>query len=71
MEDLAAPQPRLPYASVAQVCLRWVIQHGAIVATGTGADPAKASAYAREDLDSVYKFVLTPAEMALLDTYGA
>ena len=34
--------------SVAQVCLRWTLQRGAIVATGTGATAASAAGYAKE-----------------------
>jgi len=52
--------------SAAQVCLRWVLEKGCMIASGTGADPTKAAAYAKENLD-IYGFQLTPEEMATLD----
>ena len=33
-------------ASVAQVCLRWIMQKGCIMAVGTGSNPAEVTAYA-------------------------
>ena len=54
--------------SVAQVCLRWVLQHGAVMAVGTGANASKVAGYAEEDLD-LYGFALSDSEMALLDNY--
>ena len=52
--------------SVYQVCLRWVLERGAILAVGTGSDPSTAGAYAKENLD-IYDFTLTAAEIATLD----
>ena len=33
-------------ASVAQVCLRWIMQKGCIMAVGTGSNPKQVAAYA-------------------------
>ena len=52
--------------TAAQVCLRWVIQRGAVIASGTGADPTKATAYTKENLD-IFRFSLTNNEMDALD----
>ena len=51
--------------SAAQICLRWVLQRGAVVASGTGGDAAKAAQYAAEDLDTL-AFALSEDEMAQL-----
>ena len=55
--------------STYQVCLRWVLDRGAILAVGTGSDPSTAGAYAKENLD-IYDFTLTAAEVATLDAIG-
>jgi len=47
---------------LAQVCLRWVLQRGAIMAIGTGSDATNIGNYTKEDLD-VFGFNLTEAEM--------
>ena len=52
--------------SIAQVCLRWVLQRGCVMAVGTGANATTAAEYAKEDLD-LYGFELTSAEMTTLD----
>lgn len=52
--------------SVAQVCLRWVLQRGCVMAVGTGSDAKKAAEYAKEDLD-LYGFELTAADMKTLN----
>jgi len=52
--------------SVAQVCLRYVIDRGCVLAVGTGNDAATAKAYAVEDM-GIFDFALTSAEMALLN----
>ena len=52
--------------SVAQVCLRWILQHGAALAVGLGANATTIPAYAATNLD-LYSFELADAEMALLD----
>lgn len=52
--------------SAAQVCLRWVLQRGAIVATGTGNNTAKVATYAHDDLN-VFGFSLTDAEVDTLN----
>lgn len=44
-----------------QVCLRWILQYGSIMAVGTGANSSTAKAYAAEDLD-LFDFELTQAE---------
>jgi len=48
--------------SVAQVCLRWVLQMGAVIAVGTGKNATTADAYAKQNLD-LYGFNLTDSEM--------
>merc|ERR1712228_790242 len=48
--------------STAQVCLRWVLQRGALLAVGLGANTSKMAAYATENLD-VFSFSLTDVEM--------
>ena len=55
---------------VSQVCLRWVLQKGAIMAVGIGANVTKMPTYAAEDL-ALYGFKLTESDMALLDSIGA
>ena len=52
--------------SVYQVCLRWVLDRGAVLAVGTGSDPKTAPAYAKENLD-IYGFALTTKEIATLN----
>ena len=52
--------------SVAQVCLRWVLQRGCVMAVGTGSDAEKAAEYAKEDLN-LYGFELTATEMKTLN----
>eukprot|EP00038_Savillea_parva_P020013 m.30218 g.30218 ORF g.30218 m.30218 type:complete len:331 (-) comp4680_c0_seq1:145-1137(-) len=52
--------------STAQVCLRWGLQRGAVIATGTGNNATTAGAYAKENLD-VFGFTLTPTEMDKLN----
>ena len=49
-----------------QVCLRWTLQRGVAIAAGTGADPATAPQYARENLD-VFKFSLADTDMVVLN----
>lgn len=51
--------------SAAQVCLRYVLDRGGIIACGTGADSSTVASYAKENLD-IYGFALTPAEMTAL-----
>lgn len=52
--------------STAQVCLRWVVQRGAVLASGTGSDPTKAAQYAKENL-GIFGFNLTVPEMQILN----
>eukprot|EP00041_Stephanoeca_diplocostata_P015856 m.305232 g.305232 ORF g.305232 m.305232 type:complete len:421 (+) comp20177_c0_seq1:127-1389(+) len=52
--------------SVSQVCLRWVLQRGCVIASGTGADSSTVGPYAKENLD-IFNFSLTPAEMGSLN----
>merc|ERR1711871_869677 len=51
--------------STAQVCLRWVLQRGAVMAVGTGANASTVGDYAAEDLD-LYGFELSNQEMDAL-----
>jgi diketogulonate reductase-like aldo/keto reductase len=55
--------------SAAQVCLRWVLEREVILASGTGSDPTKAAAYAKENL-GIYDFSLTADEMKTLNGLG-
>lgn len=54
---------------VSQVCLRWVLQKGAVFAVGLGANVSVMSEYSKEDLD-LYSFELSAAEMATLSSQG-
>ena len=54
---------------VSQVCLRWVLQKGAAMAVGLGANATRMPSYATEDLD-LYSFELTTEEMATLSATG-
>jgi diketogulonate reductase-like aldo/keto reductase len=51
----------------AQVCLRWVLQRGAVMAIGTGSNAASISNYTKEDLD-LFGFELTAAEMTTINS---
>jgi diketogulonate reductase-like aldo/keto reductase len=56
--------------STAQVCLRWGLQKGAIVAGGIGTNATKASSYSVSDLETLEpQFELTADDMHYLDTY--
>eukprot|EP00037_Helgoeca_nana_P032554 m.414365 g.414365 ORF g.414365 m.414365 type:complete len:378 (+) comp29331_c0_seq1:36-1169(+) len=48
--------------SVSQVCLRWVLQMGAVVAVGTGTNASTTRGYAAENLN-LFTFNLTQHEM--------
>jgi len=52
--------------SAAQVCLRYILERGAIVAAGTGANASQVGPYAKENL-GVYDFQLTAAEVKALN----
>eukprot|EP01051_Picozoa_sp_SAG22_P008363 SAG22_NODE_634_length_8373_cov_4.731085_2_plen_185_part_00 len=52
--------------SAAQVCLRYILDKGAIMAIGTGSDASKIDEYTEEDL-GVYSFSLTAAEVKQID----
>ncbi len=56
--------------SLAQVCLRWVLDRGAIAAAGTGANASTVGDYAKENLD-VYDFSLDEGDMAYLNSIRA
>lgn len=55
--------------SIAQVCLRWVIQSGAIIAAGTGSNTSTVGDYAKENLD-VYGFELSDSDMLYLTSFA-
>ena len=55
--------------SVSQVCLRWVLQKGAAMAVGLGANATQMPTYATEDLH-IYNFSLSDAEMTTLSGTG-
>jgi diketogulonate reductase-like aldo/keto reductase len=44
--------------SASQVCMRWVLQHGAVIAAGTGSNATTAPAYSAENLD-IFDFTLS------------
>ena len=52
--------------SPAQVCLRWVLQHGAVIASGTGSNATTAGTYSKENL-GIFDFELSDAEMMKLN----
>ena len=52
--------------SLAQICLRWVLQRGAVVAAGTGANASTVAAYAKENL-GIFDFQLSDADMGYLN----
>lgn len=52
---------------VSQVCLRWVLQKGAIMAVGLGSNATTMPSYAKGNID-LYGFNLTAAEMTFLNT---
>mmetsp|Transcript_1898 Transcript_1898/g.4766 ORF Transcript_1898/g.4766 Transcript_1898/m.4766 type:complete len:282 (-) Transcript_1898:34-879(-) len=56
--------------STYQVCLRWVLDRGCIMAAGTGSNASTVGPYAAENL-AIYNFTLTAAEMAKLNGKGA
>jgi len=49
-----------------QICLRWVLERGCIIAAGTGSDPATVGPYAKENLD-IYAWSLTTDEVDTLN----
>ena len=51
---------------VAQVCLRWILQHGAILAVGLGENATNIPSFAATNLD-LFSFELDDEEMATLD----
>merc|ERR1712070_348962 len=51
--------------SVAQVCLRYVLQRGCIMAVGTGTNATEAASFAKSDLD-IFAFNMTEAEMNII-----
>ena len=53
---------------ISQVCLRWVLQRGAIMAIGTGGNATTIDAYTKEDLD-LFGFELTDAEVAQISAF--
>ena len=55
---------------VAQVCLRWVLQKGAVMAIGLGSNASQMAEYAKSNLD-LYGFELAADEMAVLDAAGS
>lgn len=52
--------------SAAQVCLRWVLDRGCVLAVGTGSNTTTVPAYTKEDLD-VLKFALTADEIQAIN----
>ena len=54
---------------VSQVCLRWVLQKGAVFAVGLGTNVSMMADYSKEDLD-LYSFELSATEMTTLSSQG-
>jgi diketogulonate reductase-like aldo/keto reductase len=52
--------------SVAQVCLRWIVDNKCVMAVGTGSNATTATSYAKENYD-IFDFELTTAEMKVLN----
>merc|ERR1712086_107992 len=52
-----------------QVCMRWVLQRGAVIAAGTGSNATKAPGYARENI-GIFDFELSSAEMITLNAFS-
>lgn len=52
--------------TAAQVCLRYVLDKGVVLAVGTGKNASKTARYAEEDLD-VFGFSLTEEEVGIID----
>ena len=52
-----------------QVCMRWVLQRGAVIAAGTGSNATTAPEYARENI-GIFAFELSSAEMATLNAFS-
>ena len=52
--------------STSQVCLRWILDRGAVMAVGTGANATTAASYAQENLD-IFDFSLSADEVKQLD----
>ena len=55
---------------IAQVCLRWVVQHDAVLAIGLGENATTIPEYAKTNLD-IFSFELEDDEMAFLDAYSS
>jgi diketogulonate reductase-like aldo/keto reductase len=53
-----------------QVCLRWVLQRGAVLASGTGSNASTAPQYARENL-GIFDFALSDTEMDSLNQFNS
>ena len=54
-------------ASVAQICIKWALQRGTVVAAGTGANASTVGPYAKENLGALAIGALTAADMMVLD----
>jgi diketogulonate reductase-like aldo/keto reductase len=53
-------------ASAAQVCIRWLLQRGVVIAVGTGNNASTVASYSEENLGALTMPPLTDAEMARL-----
>jgi diketogulonate reductase-like aldo/keto reductase len=62
VKAIAAAHSKTTY----QICLRWVLERGCVVAAGTGNDPTTVGQYAKENLD-IYGWSLTADEIATLN----
>jgi diketogulonate reductase-like aldo/keto reductase len=52
-----------------QVCMRWVLQRGAVLAAGTDNNATKAPGYACENI-GIFDFELSSAEMITLNAFS-
>lgn len=53
--------------SASQVCLRWILERGSVMAVGTGANATTAASYAKENV-GIFDFALSADEVKQLNT---
>jgi 2,5-diketo-D-gluconate reductase A len=56
--------------SMTQLCLRYILERGAIIAAGTGSNASTVGPYAKENLD-IYNFELSTKDMDVLNKIGS
>ena len=60
------PLLRVCVCACLKVCLRWILQRGAVIAAGTGHNASKAASYAAENLGALSMNELSAEEMTKL-----